>query len=204
MQEPSLQYCVKIQLKATTQKTHTKQLTPGHVQVAKVMGAIVVAYCRGADKAAALRELGADHIIDSAADDRPLRQQVKARLPDLHGYTAFFCKTAPNAALIAQSVVSCSTAPAKHLQITVLCVSASQGAFVGQQRHGAEAAQPYGSRLTPAVTGAPPASITACQALTHPNPAGSSSRVSCHMLCDQLISSQLNNCACAGVCAQGH
>ena len=47
--------------------------------MAKVLGATVVAFCSGADKAAALEALGADHVIDSAANSAPLRAQVKVR-----------------------------------------------------------------------------------------------------------------------------
>lgn len=50
---------------------------PKLLQVSKVMGATVVAVARGPEKAAALRDLGADHVIDAAASSAPLRQQVK-------------------------------------------------------------------------------------------------------------------------------
>ena len=42
-----------------------------------MLGATVIAFCHGADKAQALQQMGADHVIDSAADPAPLRQQVK-------------------------------------------------------------------------------------------------------------------------------
>ena len=48
-------------------------------QISKVLGATVVAVARGPDKAAALRELGADHVIDSGLSSAPLRQLVKVR-----------------------------------------------------------------------------------------------------------------------------
>ena len=50
-------------------------------QIAKVMGARVVAVCRGAAKADALRALGADAVVDTAdaGKDVPLRQLIKAR-----------------------------------------------------------------------------------------------------------------------------
>ncbi|KAK9818978.1 hypothetical protein WJX81_001512 [Elliptochloris bilobata] len=53
------------------------------VQIAKVMGARVVAVCRGSAKAAALRALGADAVVDTAAagKDVPLRQLIKAAAP---------------------------------------------------------------------------------------------------------------------------
>lgn len=49
-------------------------------QIAKVMGARVVAVCRGDTKAAALRALGADAVVDTAAagKDVPLRKLIKA------------------------------------------------------------------------------------------------------------------------------
>lgn len=52
-------------------------------QIAKVMGARVVAVCRGDAKAAALRALGADAVVDTAAagKDVPLRQLIKAWCP---------------------------------------------------------------------------------------------------------------------------
>jgi len=45
------------------------------------MGARMVAVCRGAAKADALRALGADAVVDTAAagKDVPLRQLIKAR-----------------------------------------------------------------------------------------------------------------------------
>jgi D-arabinose 1-dehydrogenase-like Zn-dependent alcohol dehydrogenase len=53
------------------------------VQVSKVLGARVVAVARGSAKASALRELGADVVIDSAANkDEPLRKLIK--VPSLH------------------------------------------------------------------------------------------------------------------------
>ena len=47
------------------------------------MGARVVAVCRGDAKAAALRALGADAVVDTAAagKDVPLRQLIKAWAP---------------------------------------------------------------------------------------------------------------------------
>ena len=47
------------------------------------MGARVVAVCRGDAKAAALRALGADAVVDTAAagKDVPLRQLIKAWVP---------------------------------------------------------------------------------------------------------------------------
>lgn len=49
-------------------------------QIAKVMGARVVAVCRGSAKAEALRKLGADAVVDTAeaGKDVPLRQLIKA------------------------------------------------------------------------------------------------------------------------------
>ncbi len=49
-------------------------------QIAKVMGARVVAVCRGSAKADALRKLGADAVVDTAeaGKDVPLRQLIKA------------------------------------------------------------------------------------------------------------------------------
>jgi NADPH:quinone reductase len=46
------------------------------VEVGKLMGATVIACARGADKLAAARQAGADHLIDAATDD--LRAAVKA------------------------------------------------------------------------------------------------------------------------------
>lgn len=46
------------------------------VEVAKAMGATVIAAARGADKLAVAREHGADHVIDYAAED--LRERAKA------------------------------------------------------------------------------------------------------------------------------
>ena len=51
-------------------------------QIAKAMGAKVVAVCRGEAKAAALRQLGADAVIDTAKQpDTPLRALIKVPLP---------------------------------------------------------------------------------------------------------------------------
>ena len=50
------------------------------LQISKVLGATVVAVARGPDKAAALRDLGADHVIDAAATSAPLRQGIKVGL----------------------------------------------------------------------------------------------------------------------------
>ena len=48
------------------------------MQIAKVLGARVVAVVRGQAKVTALRELGADVVIDSAAHkDEPLRKLIK-------------------------------------------------------------------------------------------------------------------------------
>ena len=48
-----------------------------------MLGARVVAVCRGGAKAAALRALGADAVVDTAAagKDVPLRQLIKAWRP---------------------------------------------------------------------------------------------------------------------------
>ena len=47
------------------------------VQISKAVGATVIAVCRGANKAQALRRLGADEVIDQSADNSPLRSQIK-------------------------------------------------------------------------------------------------------------------------------
>lgn len=48
------------------------------MQISKVLGARVVAVARGSAKASALRELGADVVIDSSANkDEPLRKLIK-------------------------------------------------------------------------------------------------------------------------------
>lgn len=52
------------------------------VQISKVVGARVVAVARGKAKAAALRDLGADVVIDSSAHkEEPLRKLIKANPP---------------------------------------------------------------------------------------------------------------------------
>lgn len=50
------------------------------VQISKAVGATVIAVCRGAAKAEALRRLGADEVIDQSADNSPLRSQIKVTL----------------------------------------------------------------------------------------------------------------------------
>ena len=48
------------------------------VQISKAMGAKVVAVCRGEAKAAALRQLGADSVIDTSQQpEKPLRALIK-------------------------------------------------------------------------------------------------------------------------------
>ena len=47
------------------------------MQISKAVGATVIAVCRGAAKAEALRRLGADEVIDQSADNSPLRAQIK-------------------------------------------------------------------------------------------------------------------------------
>ena len=68
----------------TTAAACTQHCCPA-AQIAKVMGARVVAVCRGDAKAAALRALGADAVVDTAAagKDVPLRQLIKAWRPPL-------------------------------------------------------------------------------------------------------------------------
>ena len=50
------------------------------LQISKAVGATVIAVCRGAAKAEALRRLGADEVIDQSADNSPLRSQIKVTL----------------------------------------------------------------------------------------------------------------------------
>ncbi len=47
------------------------------VQISKAVGATVIAVCRGAAKAEALKRLGADEVIDQSANSTPLRAQIK-------------------------------------------------------------------------------------------------------------------------------
>ena len=47
------------------------------LQISKAVGATVIAVCRGAAKAEALKRLGADEVIDQSADSTPLRAQIK-------------------------------------------------------------------------------------------------------------------------------
>ena len=51
----------------------------GHacLQISKAVGARVIAVCRGAAKAEALKRLGADEVIDQSAESAPLRSQIK-------------------------------------------------------------------------------------------------------------------------------
>lgn len=47
-------------------------------QIAHTVGATVIAVARGAEKAQALKALGADHVIDtSTCGDKPLRSCIK-------------------------------------------------------------------------------------------------------------------------------
>ena len=56
------------------------------MQIGKVVGARVVAVARGAAKAAMLRDLGADVVIDTSAHkEEPLRKLIKvAPIPEPH------------------------------------------------------------------------------------------------------------------------
>ena len=52
------------------------------LQIAHVKGARVIAVARGAEKAQALKGLGADAVIDTAAvSDKPLRASIKVHVP---------------------------------------------------------------------------------------------------------------------------
>ena len=42
----------------------------------------MIAVCRGAAKAEALKRLGADEVIDQSAESAPLRAQIKVLFPD--------------------------------------------------------------------------------------------------------------------------
>ena len=66
------------------------------VQISKAVGATVIAVCRGAAKAQALKRLGAEFVIDQSADSSPLRSQVKV---------IFWC--VPSALSIAREVRIC-------------------------------------------------------------------------------------------------
>lgn len=51
-------------------------------QIAKALGARVIAVCRGSNKADALRRLGADAVIESSQqNDTPLRALIKVSFP---------------------------------------------------------------------------------------------------------------------------
>jgi len=67
---------------------------PNWVQISKVLGARVVAVARGSAKANALRELGADVVIDSSATkDEPLRKLIKVHPPRSHMRLFFYWKS---------------------------------------------------------------------------------------------------------------
>lgn len=56
---------------------------PTHIQIAKLLGAKVVAVDLGPDKAAFLRSQGADVVVDAsqASKERPLHKMIKAAAP---------------------------------------------------------------------------------------------------------------------------
>ena len=60
------------------------------LQISKAVGARVIAVCRGAAKAEALKRLGAGEVIDQSAESAPLRAQIKVLTHSATGLAACF------------------------------------------------------------------------------------------------------------------
>ena len=60
------------------------------LQISKAVGARVIAVCRGAAKAEALKRLGADEVIDQSAESAPLRAQIKVLTHDATSHAVCF------------------------------------------------------------------------------------------------------------------